>query len=80
MKHEKKPYRDITEELEELKRLFDLDKVPHYTTLQKFFRRIPLGVWDMILALAFRMFGLKRMDAAIDSIGYDERNASCHYL
>ncbi len=80
MKHERKPYRDVVDELEELKGLFDFDKVPHYTTLQKFFKRIPLRVWDAMLSFAFRLFGIRRMDAAIDSTGYDERNASYHYL
>lgn len=80
MKHEKKPYRDVVEELENLKGLFDLDKVPHYTTLQKFFKRVPIRIWDLVLTLTFKAFGLKRIDAAIDSTGYDERNASYHYL
>ncbi len=80
MKHERKPYRDVVDELEELRGLFGLDKAPHYTTLQKFFRRIPMRVWDAMLSFAFRLFGLKRMDAAIDSTGYEGRNASYHYL
>ncbi len=80
MRHERKPYRDVVDELEELKGLFDFDNVPHYTTLQKFFKRIPMRVWDAMLSLAFGLFGIGRMDAAIDSTGYDERNASYHYL
>ena len=39
-----------------------------------------MRVWDAMLSFAFGLFGLKKMDAAIDSTGYEERNASYHYL
>ena len=50
MKYENKPYRDITDLLRELWLYFDFcDDIPHFTTLQKFFNRIPTYVWDFLL-------------------------------
>ena len=42
MKYERKTYRDIADLLKELWKYFGIDgPTPHFTTLEKFFMRIP---------------------------------------
>lgn len=54
MKYEKKTYRDIADLLKELWHYFGFeDSIPHFTTLQKFFDRIPSYIWDFILSKTY---------------------------
>ena len=51
MKYEKKTYRDTVDLLKELWSYFGFgESIPHFTTLQKFFDRIPSYIWDFILS------------------------------
>ena len=71
MKRERKPYRDVVELLNEFCAYFGFNKsIPHFTTLEKFFMRIPTYVWDFLLAKTYELFAGTIADVAIDSTGY----------
>ena len=80
MKSERKTYRDIADLLKELWAYFDIDgPTPHFTTLEKFFMRIPTYVWDFLLAKTYELFEGTVANVAIDSTGYGLHHASQHY-
>jgi hypothetical protein len=80
MKYENKPYRDVTYFLKELWSYFDFhDDIPHFTTLQKFFNRVPTYVWDFLLEKTYELFAGSVANIAIDSTGYKLHHASQHY-
>jgi len=80
MKRERKPYRDVVELLKEFWACFGFNKsIPHFTTLEKFFMRIPTYVWDFLLAKTYQLFAGTIADVAIDSTGYRQHHASQHY-
>jgi hypothetical protein len=80
MKRERKPYRDVVDLLMELWAYFKFDNsVPHFTTLQKFFDRIPTYIWDFLIAKTYELFAGTEADIAIDSTGYRLHHASPHY-
>jgi hypothetical protein len=57
MKCERKPYRDVVELLKELWAYFGFDgSIPPFTTLEKFFMRIPTYVWDFLLTKTYELF------------------------
>lgn len=81
MQYEKKTYRDVVDLLPELADYFGFEtSIPHYTTLQKFFNRIPPKIWEFILIKSYQMFGAKVADVGIDSTGYQERHTSYYYI
>ena len=80
MKYEKKTYRDIADLLAEFTGYFEFeDGTPHFTTLQKFFDRIPTYVWEFLLAKTYELFAGDVANVAIDSTGYRLHHASQHY-
>ena len=80
MKRERKSYRDVVDLLSEMNSYFSFQKsIPHYTTLQKFLKRIPLGIWDLILSETYKLFCTTEANTAIDSTGFDELHASHYY-
>jgi hypothetical protein len=80
MKRERKTYRDIVDLLPELGKYFSFGKsIPHWTTLQKFLKRIPLGIWDLILVGTYKLFCARNVNTAIDGTGFDELHASHYY-
>ena len=80
MRYENKTYRDVADLLTEVARYFDFtDDIPHFTTLQKFFQRIPSYVWDFLLGKTVELFDIKVADVGIDSSGYKQNHASQHY-
>jgi hypothetical protein len=77
MKCERKPYRDVVELLKELWEYFGFDgSIPHFTTLEKFFMRIPTYVWDFLLTKTYELFAGTIADVAIDATGYRLHHAS----
>jgi hypothetical protein len=80
MKYENKTYRDIADLLKELGHYFGFDEsVPHFTTLQKFFARIPSYVWTFLLSKTYELFMGDIANVAIDASGYKLLHASQHY-
>lgn len=55
-----------------------LNKIPHYTTLIKFAKRLPMKILDKLI-LAFKKFIPKPKKVAIDATGITLDNASPHY-
>jgi transposase len=62
----------------ELRVYLGLNKLPHYTTLIKFVKRLPFEVLDK-LVLAFKNLVPKPKRVAIDATGFSLDNASLHY-
>ena len=80
MKYENKTYRDITDLLVEFADYFEFkDSTPHFTTLQKFFLRVPTYVWEFLLTKTYELFAGDTANVAIDSTGYRLHHASQHY-
>ena len=68
---------DIASNLE-LRSYLGLNVLPHYTTLIKFAKRLPLIVLDK-LVLAFKKIIPKPRKVALDATGFSLDNASPHY-
>jgi len=75
-------YRDFVELIDlmnEIKDKLDLDKIPHFTTLQKFVSRIPSSLFNLILSRILKLFylhGEKVFITAIESIEFTSSYAS----
>jgi transposase len=78
-------YRDFVELLDlmsSIKEKLDLDKIPHYTTLQKFVSRIPSSWYNLILSKTLKLFyshGEIASITAIDATGFTSSYASHYY-
>jgi hypothetical protein len=62
----------------ELRKYLGLNKLPHYTTIIHFAKRLPLSILDK-LVLAFKKIIPKPKNVAIDATGIGLDNASPHY-
>lgn len=74
-------YRELLEDLADnlsLRKYLGLNKLPHYTTLVKFAKRLPALVLHKLLS-AFKHFFSKAKKVAIDATGISLDNASPHY-
>ena len=74
-------YEELLTDIEsnsELKAYLGLKKVPHYTTLIKFAKRLPLEIIDKLI-IAFKKLIPEPKKVAIDSTGISLDNASSHY-
>ena len=69
-------YRDFVELIDlmsNIKEKFDLNKIPHYTTLQKFVSRIPSSLFKLILSKVLKLFyshGENIFITAVDATGF----------
>jgi transposase len=60
-------------------KILKLSKIPHYTTLQKFFNRINSATFDRLLSISVRLFDICDPWIAIDATGHSSDYASKHY-
>jgi len=77
----KATYEELLNDLssnDELRKYLGLAKIPHYTTLIKFAKRLPTSVLDK-LVLAFKHLIPKPKRVALDATGFSLDNASPHY-
>ena len=80
MKYENKTYRDVEDLIKEFWTYFRFwESIPHFTTLQKFFDRIPKQTWDWLLSKTYQLFMNTIANIAIDATGYKLHHASQHY-
>lgn len=83
MKHFRLHYRSVIELLEitpGLQRIIGLKRLPHYTTIHKFFRRFSLTKMELVLSQTVRLFGITESTIAIDSTGFSSNYASRYYM
>ncbi len=83
MKQFRLHYRSVIELLEitpELQRIIGLNRLPHYTTIHKFFRRFSLTKMELILGQTVRLFGITESTIAVDSTGFSSNYASRYYM
>ena len=77
MKRYRLKYREIIEILHLMPEFIGLDKVPHWTTLNKFFLRLK----NCMLAILVELSACgSSIEASIDASGYDRHYASKHYV
>ena len=77
-----KHYRDFIEELELMPRvvkILRLKKIPHFTTLQKFFKRISSFLLEKVLTQTVKLFDIDDAWIAIDGTGHSSSYASLYY-
>ena len=74
-------YEDLLNDISDnitLRAYLGLHKLPHYSTLIKFAKRLPVAILDKLL-IAFKEFVPKPKKVAIDATGISLDNASSHY-
>jgi protein-disulfide isomerase-like protein with CxxC motif len=60
--------------------IIGLKCVPHYTTLQKFFKRFGSHFFDEILKVTVELFDINAPWAAVDGTGHVTDQASLYYV
>jgi len=83
MKYLKTNYRGVVELLElmpAMRQAIELERLPHFTSINKFFLRTGTHVLHSVLETAAGMFTGNTFTVAIDATGYSSSCASRHYL
>lgn len=82
MKRLRLKYREIVEVVDlmpELQEIIGLKEIPHFTTLQKFFKRFGSHFFDEILDRTVELFNIRNPWVAIDGTGHSTDQASLYY-
>lgn len=69
----------IVDLMPKLQTIIGLKDVPHYTTLQKFFKRLGSHFLDKMLDFTVELFDIKEPWVAIDGTGHSSDQASLYY-
>jgi hypothetical protein len=79
--HSKQDYRSFIESLYDSKipEYISLKKIPHFTTLQKFAKRLVASIVDKLVFLTRKLFKKKGNILGADSTGLELDHASAHY-
>ena len=81
--HENKSYRrfcDWMEECTNLLHFLGLERVPHFTTLEKFAKRIKTTLLGKVLNSFISLTMVEKMVVGVDSTGFSPTRASYHYI
>ncbi|MBN2251289.1 MAG: IS5 family transposase [Candidatus Altiarchaeota archaeon] len=82
MKYFRLHYRSVVQLLElmpSMRKAVGLARMPHYTTVQKFFRRFSSSKVEQMLRETVRLFGIRESVLAIDSTGFSSNASSRYY-
>ncbi len=82
MKYFRLHYRSVVQLLElmpSMRKAIGLARMPHYTTVQKFFRRFSSTLVEEILRETVRLFGIGESMLAVDSTGFSSNASSRYY-
>ena len=77
--HSYRDHTDLLEEFSELREALKLDKVPHYTTLNKFLKRFPPRWFKFLLKRLVELMGSKHR-VTVDGTGIKLTTASYSYI
>jgi len=82
MKYMKTNYRDIVDWINGhiITKILKLRKIPHFTTLHKFFQRFSTRLFEKILVQTVRQFDALDARVAIDSSGYSSHHVSKYFV
>ena len=82
MKYMKTNYRDIVDWIEghTATKILKLKFIPHFTTLQKFFKRFSTRLFEKILVQTIRQSNILDARVAIDSSGYSSYHVSRYFV
>ena len=70
---------EIVDEMPRVKKILGLKKIPHFTTIQKFFQRISTFLLERILNQTLKLFEICEPWVAIDGTGHSSSYASRYY-
>jgi len=75
-------YRRLTELLSDINilRMLGIQKLPHFTTLQKFVSKISKDILQKLVLACHKLIGGNKMIVAIDSTGFTNINPTYYYL
>ncbi len=82
MKYFRMHYRGVVQLLEltpAIMRVIGIKRMPHYTTIQKFFKRFSSTKVECLLRETVNLFGINGSVLAIDSIGFSSNTSSRYY-
>jgi len=70
---------EVIKLMPKLQELIGLKEIPHFTTLQKFFKRFGSHFFNEMLEQTIELFDIKKPWVAIDGTGHSQDHASTHY-
>ncbi len=75
-------YRRFVETCEEnnMQRMLNIKRIPHYTTIQKFVQRMNKTLFEKLVRACRKLLNLKNIIGAIDGTGFSNTNPSHHYI
>jgi hypothetical protein len=75
-------YRRFVETCDEnnIQRMLCIKRIPHFTTLQKFVKRMPKHLFEKLVRACRKLLKIKNVVSAIDGTGFSNTNPSHHYL
>jgi hypothetical protein len=82
MKRLRLKYREIVQLvtlMPKIQEILDLSKIPHFTTLQKFFKRFGSRYFDDMLEQTIALFDIQEPLVAVDGTGHATDQASLYY-